>query len=47
VNSSRTSTGSIKSLQEQCKSLGIKGYTKYKRKEDKEKLLKLIEEYNE
>ena len=44
VKSSRTSTGSIKSLQEQCKSLGIKGYSKYKKKEDKDKLLKLIEE---
>jgi type I restriction enzyme S subunit len=44
VKSSRTSTGSIKSLQEQCKSLGIKGYSKYRKKEDKDKLLKLIEE---
>jgi restriction endonuclease S subunit len=44
AKSSRTSTGSIKSLQEQCKSLGIKGYSKYRKKEDKDKLLKLIEE---
>ena len=44
IKSSTTSTGSIKSLQEQCKSLGIKGYSKYKKKEDKDKLLKLIEE---
>ena len=43
--SSSTATSSIKSLHEQCKSLGIKGYSKYKKIEDKEKILKLIEEH--
>jgi type I restriction enzyme S subunit len=43
--SSSTTTSSIKSLHEQCKSLGIKGYSKYKKIEDKDKLLKLIEEH--
>ena len=37
---------SIKSLHAQCKLLKIKGYTKYKKKEDKEKLLQLIQERN-
>ena len=41
-----SSTSSIKSLQEQCKSLGIKGYSKYKKKEDKDNLIKLIEEHS-
>jgi restriction endonuclease S subunit len=45
ATSSSTTTSSIKSLHEQCKSLGIKGYSKYKKIEDKEKLLKLIEEH--
>ena len=45
VKSSESSTSSIRSLHEQCKSLGIKGYSKYKKIEDKDKLLKLIEEY--
>jgi type I restriction enzyme S subunit len=44
VKSSISSTDSIKSLHEKCKSLGIKGYSKYKKKEDKDILLKLIEE---
>ena len=44
VKSSISSADSIKSLHEKCKSLGIKGYSKYKKKEDKEILLKLIEE---
>jgi type I restriction-modification system DNA methylase subunit len=43
--SSTSSTSSIRSLHEQCKSLGIKGYSKYKKIEDKDKLLKLIEEH--
>jgi restriction endonuclease S subunit len=45
ATSSSTGTSSIKSLHEQCKSLGIKGYSKYKKIEDKEKILKLIEEH--
>lgn len=44
--SSTSSTMSIKSLHAQCKLLKIKGYTKYKKKEDKEKLLQLIKEHN-
>ena len=44
VKSSISSADSIKSLHEKCKSLGIKGYSKYKKKEDKDILLKLIEE---
>ena len=43
--SSTSSTSSIKSLHEQCKSLGIKGYSKYRNVEDKDKLLKLIAEH--
>ena len=45
TTSSSTTSSSIKSLHEQCKSLGIKGYSKYKNVEDKDKLLKLIEEH--
>lgn len=44
--SSTSSTMSINSLHAQCKLLKIKGYTKYKKKEDKEKLLQLIKEHN-
>jgi type I restriction enzyme S subunit len=44
-DSSTSSTSSIKSLHEQCKSLGIKGYSKYRNVEDKDKLLKLIAEH--
>ena len=43
--STTSSTSSIKSLHEQCKSLGIKGYSKYKNVDDKDKLLKLIMEH--
>ena len=43
--SSTSSTSSIKSLHEQCKFLGIKGYSKYRNVEDKNKLLKLIAEH--
>jgi type I restriction-modification system DNA methylase subunit len=44
-STNESSTSSIKLLHEQCKSLGIKGYSKYKKTEDKDKLLKLIEEH--
>jgi len=44
--SSTSSTTSIKSLHAQCKVLKIKGYTKYKKKEDKEKLLELIQQHS-
>jgi len=44
--SSASSTTSIKSLHTQCKVLKIKGYTKYKKKEDKETLLKLIQQHS-
>ena len=44
--SSASSTTSIRSLHAQCKVLKIKGYTKYKKKEDKEKLLELIQQHN-
>jgi restriction endonuclease S subunit len=43
VKSSVSSTSSLALLKEQAKSLGIKGLSKYK-KEDKNKLIKLIEE---
>ena len=44
--SSASSTTSIKSLHAQCKVLKIKGYSKYKKKEDKEKLLELIQQHS-
>jgi type I restriction-modification system DNA methylase subunit len=44
--SSTSSTTSIKTLHAQCKVLKINGYTKYKKKEDKEKLLKLIQQHS-
>ena len=44
--SSTSSTTSINSLRAQCKALKIKGYSKYKKKEDKEKLLELIQQHS-